>query len=281
MKSHRRLISTENPVNFLKIIFSDDTPSTGIRLPEKFTEEYGKDLSQRVTLKVPNGDVWQVDLQKSKDEFWLKNGWEKFADRYNLGFADLLMFKYEGFSTFGVIIFNASASEIQYPKNIDRATAANSVKQSSWSEDKKHVIKINDEGECLRKSQKMKRKEERRRALEKAKANFKNEGPFFMVYMNTSNLGNHGVFLPVAFRRMLLRGHKSRGHKSRRQCMLLLEEDGNMKTYMVFAQNGQLGNADWQMFVKDNGIKVGDICVFELFRKDKSVFGVTIMRYGF
>ncbi|KAD7479419.1 hypothetical protein E3N88_02555 [Mikania micrantha] len=268
MKSHRRLISTENPVNFLKIIFSDDTPSTGIRLPEKFTEEYGKDLSQRVTLKVPNGDVWQVDLQKSKDEFWLKNGWEKFADRYNLGFADLLMFKYEGFSTFGVIIFNASASEIQYPKNIDRATAANSVKQSSWSEDKKHVIKINDEGECLRKSQKMKRKEERRRALEKAKANFKNEGPFFM-------------FLPVAFRRMLLRGHKSRGHKSRRQCMLLLEEDGNMKTYMVFAQNGQLGNADWQMFVKDNGIKVGDICVFELFRKDKSVFGVTIMRYGF
>ncbi|KAI3785021.1 hypothetical protein L1987_44130 [Smallanthus sonchifolius] len=96
MKSHQRLVSLENPVNFLKIIPSNDTPSTGIRLPEKFTEEYGKYLLERVTLKVRN-------------------------EHYSIGIWHLLMFEYEGSSTFAVIIFDATASEIKYPKHTDRA----------------------------------------------------------------------------------------------------------------------------------------------------------------
>ncbi|KAI3741038.1 hypothetical protein L1987_58703 [Smallanthus sonchifolius] len=117
MKSHRRLVSPENPVNILKIIPSDNTPSTGIRLPKKFTEEDEKYLLERVTLKVRNGDVWQVGLHKSKDEIWLKNGWGRFAEHYSIGISHLLMFEYEGSSTFGVIIFDATASEIKNNNN--------------------------------------------------------------------------------------------------------------------------------------------------------------------
>ncbi|KAK1410257.1 hypothetical protein QVD17_36792 [Tagetes erecta] len=212
MKSHWRSISPENPFNFIKIILSDDTQSRGIRLPQKFTEEYGKYLSESVTLKVPNGDVWQVEVQKTGDEIWLKNGWGRFAEHYGLGLAHLLMFEYDGLSTFGVIIFNATASEIKYPKNTDRNAGKCHVScdeqetvilddddddhMCSSSEDGKNEVKINgwynlisDEGECSRKRQGGGRKQ----ALEKAKENFKSDLPFFMVYMSTSYLTNRGV----------------------------------------------------------------------------------------
>ena len=157
MNPYRRLSLPENPVNFLKVIVSDDTQSTGIvssyifislhiriwmskrtlfvfpfilkqRLPMKFTEKHGKNLLERAILKVPNGDVWQVGLQKSRGEIWLEDGWSEFADHYGINYGHLLMFKYEGFSIFSVIIFNTSASEIVYPlKKKDRFI--NSIKE--------------------------------------------------------------------------------------------------------------------------------------------------------
>ncbi|XP_076914142.1 B3 domain-containing protein At5g18000-like [Bidens hawaiensis] len=294
MKSHRRLSSPENPVNFIKIILSDETGSTGLRLPDKFTNEYGKYLPQRVTLKVPNGDLWQVDLQKSGNEIWLKNGWGEVVERYGLGVSSLLMFKYEGLSTFDVVIFNASASEIEYPKNTKkRCSIRTSVKRdarkrsvscdeskiivldddddtssdSTRREDQEHATKINDEGEFSTNTQRM---EEGRRTIEKAKASFKSDKPLFMVSINELHFTNRGVFLPVEMRRILSRGSKNRN------CLLQLENNG--KFWKVAAQNRYLGSVDWLMFVKDSGVKVGDICVFELSHKDKKVFSVTILR---
>lgn len=69
-----------------------------------------------VTLKVPNGDVWQVDLIKSKGKLCFNNGWMEFAMHYGITFGNLLVFKYEGFSIFNVLIFDPTACEIVYPK---------------------------------------------------------------------------------------------------------------------------------------------------------------------
>ncbi|KAF5769731.1 putative transcription factor B3-Domain family [Helianthus annuus] len=298
MKSHRRLISPENPVNFLKIILCDDTGSTGLRLPVKFTDEYGKFLSEKVTLKVPNGDVWQVELYKSGDEVWLKNGWGEFAEHYGLKFSNMLVFKYEGCSTFGVIMFNATASEIEYPESKDRfktpvkpnarkfpvssdepettvsdddssysdesETIVSKDDTSSWlSEDQEHGIKIKDEGECSSKA----------REIEKGKADFKSDKPF-MVYINQSHLTNRGVYLPAEFRRKF-----SRGHKSDHECSLQLKNDGKLKAWKVVVGR-YLGKADWLTFVEDNGVKVGDVLVIEMIHNDKDVLCVSICRSG-
>lgn len=66
-------------------------------------------------LKVPSGAMWQVELFKSDDEAWFQNGWQEFADYYCLEHGDLLVFEYEGNSQFTVIIFDPSATEIEYP----------------------------------------------------------------------------------------------------------------------------------------------------------------------
>lgn len=125
------------------------------RLPQKFTEEYRKYLAESVTLKVANGDVWEVEIQKTGDEIWLKNGWGRFAEHYGIGLAHLLMFEYDGLSTFGVIIFNATASEIQYPDcNAGKCLVScgepeivglddDDDDMSLSSEDEEHGVKIN------------------------------------------------------------------------------------------------------------------------------------------
>ncbi|KAI3520975.1 hypothetical protein L1887_10430 [Cichorium endivia] len=148
MKSHRRSSPPENPIHFLKVILSDDTRSTGIRIPKKFTEKHGTNLLERVILKVPNGDVWQVDLQKSKGEIWFENGWWEFAEHYGLKFGHLLMFNYEGFSIFDVIIFDTTASEIVYPPmKKDQTKEVSRKSQQELKFTKLKTVKSEDESE--------------------------------------------------------------------------------------------------------------------------------------
>ncbi|KAI3722555.1 hypothetical protein L2E82_33595 [Cichorium intybus] len=290
MKSHRRLSLPENPVNFLKIILSDDTQSTGIRIPKKFTEKHGKNLLETVILKVPNGDVWRVDVQKSRGDIWLKSGWWEFAEHYDLKYGHLLMFKYEGFSIFGVIIFDTTASEIVYPpvkkdqlRNPTTQVARNSQQEVKFTklktvkseeetcpsnEDQKPRIKINDGSGCLRK-----RKEDGRRAVEKAKANFKSHKHFFIAYMHQSYVTSRGLPVPVEFRKKYWRGRKKHN-----KYLLKVVNDGRQKTWEVLVGDERLRGGDWMLFIKDNGITFGDICVFQLIHKHQNVLAVTILR---
>lgn len=85
-------------------------------MPKKFTRMYGQELSSKALLTVPNGGVWQVGLEKANGQIWFCDGWNKFIDYYSIKFGFLLLFKYEGdSSSFQVLIFDRSASEIQYP----------------------------------------------------------------------------------------------------------------------------------------------------------------------
>ncbi|KAE9466912.1 hypothetical protein C3L33_01185, partial [Rhododendron williamsianum] len=86
-----------------------------LKIPRKFTSTYGKDLANHVFLKVPDGMVWKVELIKSDEDAWLCNGWKEFAGHYSVCFGHFLVFRYDGDSNFHVIIFDMTASEIEYP----------------------------------------------------------------------------------------------------------------------------------------------------------------------
>ena len=66
-------------------------------------------------LKIPNGAAWKVGLMRADDEVWLQSGWKEFADYYSIGYGHFLVFRYDGDSTFRVLIFDKTASEIAYP----------------------------------------------------------------------------------------------------------------------------------------------------------------------
>ena len=66
-------------------------------------------------LTIPTGMKWIVKLTKRDGEVWFQNGWREFANCHALTVGSLLVFRYEGNSGFSVLIFDATATEIEYP----------------------------------------------------------------------------------------------------------------------------------------------------------------------
>ncbi|KAI8542284.1 hypothetical protein RHMOL_Rhmol08G0127100 [Rhododendron molle] len=139
------------PPHFFKIIHSSGVPHQKLRIPLKFTSQYGKNLGNHAFLKVPSGAVWKLELEKSNGVVWMRNGWKEFAKYYSIGFGHLLVFRYDGNCNFNVFIFDKSASEIEYPISAthDGQTNINGNENSKIpvTED---VIEIDDSVETLR-----------------------------------------------------------------------------------------------------------------------------------
>lgn len=76
--------------------------------------KHGGDISPVVTLLVPDGSVWRVGLKKEDNKFWFLNGWREFVQNYSISVGYLLLFRYEGKSSFNVNIFCLATSEINY-----------------------------------------------------------------------------------------------------------------------------------------------------------------------
>ena len=66
-------------------------------------------------LTIPTGTKWTVKLTKRDGEVWFQNGWREFANCHALTMGSFLVFRYEGNSGFFVLIFDATATEIEYP----------------------------------------------------------------------------------------------------------------------------------------------------------------------
>jgi hypothetical protein len=87
------------------------------RIPEKFVREFGDELFAVATLTTPNGHFWKVRLEKSDKEIWFHDGWQDFVDYYSIHYGYFLVFRYEGNSIFHVLVFDNTATEIEYPRS--------------------------------------------------------------------------------------------------------------------------------------------------------------------
>ncbi|GMP31585.1 hypothetical protein CsSME_00005738 [Camellia sinensis var. sinensis] len=103
--------------HFFKIVKSSADRLQKLRIPRKFMTKHGKNLANLVFLNVPSGAVWKVELMNSNEEVWLSSGWKEFTEYYSIRFGHFLVFRYDGNSNFHVLIFDMSASEIEYPFN--------------------------------------------------------------------------------------------------------------------------------------------------------------------
>ncbi|KAL3525740.1 hypothetical protein ACH5RR_014112 [Cinchona calisaya] len=104
---------TSQASHFFKVVFSP--VDRGIRIPTEFVRKHGDSLDKVVYLNVPNGASWPVELLQTDDGTWLDKGWREFSEYYSIKQCHFLVFRYDGKSHFHVIIFDPSASEIEYP----------------------------------------------------------------------------------------------------------------------------------------------------------------------
>ncbi|XP_048134463.1 B3 domain-containing transcription factor VRN1-like isoform X2 [Rhodamnia argentea] len=129
----------ESP-HFFKIILSDTLQSGKLGIPKKFFGRYGKDLSSLVLLKVPASSTWTIGLEKRNNgTLWLWKGWREFMQHYSIGLGHLVVFKYKGNSTFCVMIFDKSASEINYS-----SSGLSNLRSGFISPKREDVVEVED-----------------------------------------------------------------------------------------------------------------------------------------
>ncbi|XP_018717885.2 B3 domain-containing protein At3g18960-like [Eucalyptus grandis] len=85
-------------------------------IPKRFIAKYGDRLPNLLLLKVAGDANWPVELEKCDDRVWISKGWKNFLDYYSINHGHLIVFRYEWGSIFHVLIFDKSASEIEYPR---------------------------------------------------------------------------------------------------------------------------------------------------------------------
>ncbi|KAF6177078.1 hypothetical protein GIB67_015953 [Kingdonia uniflora] len=73
------------------------------------------ELSNVARLYVPSGKVWDVKVWKDNGKTWFQDGMQEFMEYNSISEWHVLVFRYDGNSQFHVVIFNKSASEIEYP----------------------------------------------------------------------------------------------------------------------------------------------------------------------
>ncbi|CAL9025234.1 unnamed protein product [Prunus brigantina] len=101
---------------FFKIIL-EDSSKIRIKIPTRFLMKYGENLSSPVNLKLPNGAEMEIELRRCNNGgVWFDKGWPEFSKFCSLDYGSWLVFGYEGNSNFHVLIFDRTATEIEYPK---------------------------------------------------------------------------------------------------------------------------------------------------------------------
>ncbi|XP_019454157.1 PREDICTED: B3 domain-containing transcription factor VRN1-like [Lupinus angustifolius] len=108
--------------SFFKLVLPSTLQANQMRIPDDFLRKYGGELSATATLSVPDGTVWHIGLKNADKKFWFLDGWPEFVQRYSVGVGYLLVFTYEGKSSFNVHIFNLATSEINYQSAIQTST---------------------------------------------------------------------------------------------------------------------------------------------------------------
>lgn len=79
------------------------------KIPKKFAKKFGDDLSDLVTLVVPNGYRWVLELKRHGRSLWFEDGWHDFVKHHCIQVGQLLVFRFEGNSVFNFYMFNLTA----------------------------------------------------------------------------------------------------------------------------------------------------------------------------
>ncbi|KAL9258853.1 B3 domain-containing transcription factor VRN1-like protein [Drosera capensis] len=248
--------------HFFKITISS-IQCKQLRIPPKFAKKYGEHLSKTESLTVPNGAAWKVEVVKSDDVIRLSSGWEKFMESYSIKLGHFLVFRYEGNSSFYVLIFGMSATETKYPtlvRKVDSEIDCNvgaikevgaPMKMLEESPSKKisgvkFLVPKSEETEAdvglpiPRMGVKHKAKES---VLLKAEA-FQSRSPCFMVIMPKSSVSDsHPLRIPTSYgRKYILKEHSK---------SITLQVDGNKKRWTTNYSFWNCGSVVTGRFLSD------------------------------
>ncbi|XP_026434992.1 B3 domain-containing transcription factor VRN1-like isoform X2 [Papaver somniferum] len=294
---------------FCQIVHNHLVQNEQIRIPQRFIREYGDDLSNHAVLTVSGGKEWFVEMKRDSNSddggVYFKNGLKEFYKSYSITPGTFLVFKYEGNSHFDVVIFQMSGTEIDYSSFNNNNNNNNHMEETSSqtddtinaeddvddkddyyveasadaNDDNDESGDDSDDEECGQIRVGLTREKNRSitaRGLEThdraigIKRGFKSskQYPFFAIGLQPSYVDHKYLPIPSDFE-----GKEELG-KLETIRLDVVEEYGRSWIVHVFTNGRDLQGIRFckgvSRFPRDNNLKEGDVCVFEMVTKKKS-----------
>ncbi|KAJ6711208.1 TRANSCRIPTION FACTOR B3-DOMAIN FAMILY-RELATED [Salix purpurea] len=268
-----RAFKSENP--FFKAAMRPSYVHTSYRLcvPSSFARKYFTKNHGYVTLSVLDGRTWPVKYcNRTKSRVVFCHGWMAFAKDNKLAVGDFCIFELINITemSFKVVFFRPEDVESLLSSDTG---GANQVEpsQSDWnSKDGAGISNPDDE----HKPGKFEHSESRFEVKpgSETESKFISTRPFFEVVIRSSYLARSFVCVPMSF--------VERYFKHINQFVMLQVADRSWSVKLITRSSQRVAvlSAGWARFARDNSLKVGDVCVFEMIKN--GVLKVTISRNG-
>ncbi|RZC44787.1 hypothetical protein C5167_037725 [Papaver somniferum] len=292
---------------FFQIIHNAIIQDGNLIIPPRFVAKHGADLSHHVTLRVPDGLTWDVQLKRDSNggngavSFQIGR-LDQFFEYYSIRAGHLLLFKYHGNSQFLVIILDISACEIKYPADDDDDDSSDDhrgsseIKSSEEEEEDYYVHASTDEDESSASLLSSSSEEEAVAVVEKKKKKkhthlkskaedsamrgmrqratligdeFQSENPFFTLALQPAYIKRKYLQIPTSFNDMHM---FTPGKKIRAQV-----KDGSEDFWFLgFPRERKPDERRLTVGVapllKDNHLNAGDVILVELMKEMKSSY---------
>ncbi|KAI4295601.1 hypothetical protein L6164_035628 [Bauhinia variegata] len=237
-----------------------------MKIPQKFVPYVDKNLSSDASLTGPCGHHWQVSVCKKGHDIYMVRGWEEFLRDNLVKDGGLLVITYEGETQFSVQFFSSSGLErLFFPEKTDSEAAVPGLARKRGRPRKfsaQAEPPIRNEGSIPKAKGSFSKRHSSTEvdiseAHHKMAASFSSKSPYFKKLMQKSY-----VPVPADFGRKQLPQHNK---------TIIILQNLEEKSWEVSFLPGKTPvlSKGWANFARDNGLGVGEICIFELVARNQ------------
>ncbi|KAL9231603.1 hypothetical protein vseg_006809 [Gypsophila vaccaria] len=284
--------------HFLEI-FLPNLSSHRLEVPSKFIKHLGSRTSGSFSFTGPSGNSWNVDLIGDNGHLFFDDGWPTFVRDHSIQCGDSLVFRYDGNSHFTVQIFDESSCEKDEALNAKcsqgsthrrRKSEKKRAREKDFTSDSdafrepvvvalpsvSNIESMVGKNKAAKKMPNTSINTSLSEFIESRAAQYITScSPYFVRVMNYSNISGNGTMkIPIKFS-VHLPNYKTKvtlknlnGDGWMINCIPTAKKTSTMHTFC----------GGWLAFVRANGIKVEDVCIFELVGEFEML--VRILRLG-
>ncbi|KAK4429081.1 B3 domain-containing protein REM16 [Sesamum alatum] len=242
-------------------------------------------MTGTVALRGPSGNVWSVGLVANGDMLLLKHGWIAFVEDHSLEENDILIFKYNGNSSFDVFMFDQeSLCEKATSYFVKKCVHTESARGNKLGEAWRNVLirPINPQMMLLVIRVKKPRSDAAERHLQEyspvdllqgvLKSRRREVTEEEQMFVATSSENSFIVSIPSEWAKVYL---QNRSH----DIELRVKDNAWKAKYHYKGYGGGL-TGGWKDFILENFLEEFDVCLFNLVRgtKDTVILDVEIFR---
>nr|TKW29341.1 hypothetical protein SEVIR_3G389300v2 [Setaria viridis] len=224
-------------------------------IPKRFANNIGGQIPEEVQLEVPNGKNYNVKVAREQDALVMGSGWANFASVYDLKQEDFLVFTYCGKSHFKVCIFDPSNCE----KYFSCVVMDDTYEQDRSISNDNTPTSFHMQSPTSKRSENFKEEtnrfsfieiSEQKRKIDALEQKIRPQIPLYITAMDMTS-----VFW-ISVKHLL----------GKNGTITLSHVDGS-KTWAITLGISTVGwyalSTGWLDFIQDNGLREGDICIFE------------------